>query len=248
MVLRGIRIAEVGVRFSLGPLMSLPQHIVIVPDGNRRWAKNKRKPTEFGHLEGAKSTERVFRTALELGIPYLTFWGCSVANVTERPKSEIRALFFLFEQQFKKLLKAKELEGVRVRALGRWEEIFPEKTKKPLRELIGKTQKNKKFNLTFLLAYDGRDEMVAAVRSIKSKKGAKVDRALIKDNLWTRDLPPVDLVIRTGGQPHWSAGLMMWDVAEAQLHFTETLWPEFSPQEFSSIVSGFGEAERRYGK
>ena len=229
--------------------MSLLQHIVIVPDGNRRWAKKRSRPAEAGHFEGAKTTERVLRAALDLGIPHLTFWGCSVANVTERSRLEIKFLFLIFERYFKKLLKVKEIQeyGIRVRALGRWKEIFPKKVQKPILELIEKTRHNTGKHLTFLLAYDGRDEMVEAIEKIKKKKG-KVGRALVKENLWTHDLPPVDLVIRTGGEPHWSAGLLMWDVAEAQLHFTETLWPDFSEREFTEIMAVADAAPRRLGK
>lgn len=228
----------------------LPRHIVLVPDGNRRWAKKRGKPAEFGHFEGAKNAERILKTALDLGIPNFTFWCCSVSNVTERSKTEIAFLFLIFERYFKKLLKAKELEeqGIRVRAIGRWREIFPKRAQKPILELMEKTKHNKRKNLTFLLAYDGRDEMVEAIKNIKKNKGGKVDRALIKENLWTKDLPPVDLVIRTGGEPHWSAGLMMWDVAEARLHFTETLWPGFTPEEFKKIVTTTGKVERRHGR
>ncbi len=163
---------------------------------------------------------------------------------------EIKFILFIFEQYFKKLLKRKELDeyGIRVRVLGRWTEIFPKKTQKPIQEVIEKTKRNKNRNMTFLLAYDGRDEMTEAIKSIRRKKGKKIDRDLVKENLWTRDLPPVDLVIRTGGEPHWSAGLMMWDVAEARLHFTETLWPAFTPGEFEKIVKVTGKVERRYGR
>ncbi len=189
------------------------------------------------------------KTALDMGVENFTFWGCSVSNVTERSRTEIAFLFLIFERYFKKLLKAKEIEeyDIRVRAIGRWREIFPKRTQKPILELIEKTKHHRERNLTFLLAYDGRDEMVEAVKNIAKKKG-KIDRNLIKENLWTRELPPVDLVIRTGGEPHWSAGLMMWDVAEARLHFTETLWPAFTPREFKEIVAAMGKVERRYGR
>ncbi len=230
--------------------MPLPKHIVVIPDGNRRWARHRGKPAQFGHFEGAKSAERILKAALDMGILNFTFWGCSVSNVTERSKTEIAFLFLIFERYFKKLLKAKELEehDIRVRALGRFREIFPKRTQKPILELIEKTKHNKGKNLTFLLAYDGRDEMVEAIENIKRRKKGKIDRTVVKENLWTKDLPPVDLVIRTGGEPHWSAGLMMWDVAEARLHFTETLWPAFSPEEFRKIVTAAGKAERRYGR
>src|SRR3989344_5016696 len=183
--------------------MSLPQHVVIIPDGNRRWAKRRGKPASFGHAEGAKNTERVLKAALDMDIPNLTFWGCSVSNITERSRVEIKFLLFVFEEYFKKLLERKELEehDICVRVLGRWREIFPKKTQKPILDLIEKTKSHKKRNMTFLLAYDGRDEMVETIQRIVNSKSqipnSKVDRQLIKNSLWTRELPPVDLVIRT---------------------------------------------------
>lgn len=230
--------------------MSLPQHVVIIPDGNRRWAKKKGKPASFGHAEGAKNTERILKAALDMGIPNLTFWGCSVSNITERSQVEIKFLLFLFEEYFKKLLQRKELEehDICVRVLGRWREIFPKKTQQPILKLIEKTKNHTKRNMTFLLAYDGRDEMVDAIKSIKRDKTGKIDRGVVKKHLWTKELPPVDLVIRTGGEPHWSAGLLMWDVAEARLHFTETLWPAFSVAEFKEVLKDTSKVERRYGR
>lgn len=232
--------------------MNLPRHIVIVPDGNRRWAKKRGKPPFFGHRAGMKVMEEIANAALKLEIPCLTTWGCSVANVTERSPAEVRFLFTLFEAMFKKLAKRKELKqkGIRVRVLGRWQEFFPESLKKAIKDVLRATEKNDRYNFTLLMAYDGRDEMLAAVRKISAskKKPALIDRDTLKSNLWSADLPPVDLVIRTGGEPHWSAGMMMWDVAEAQLYFTETLWPDFSPKEFEKALDYYAETERRHGR
>jgi undecaprenyl diphosphate synthase len=102
------------------------------------------------------------------------------------------------------------------------------------------------------MAYSGIDEMMEAIKSIANIKlknpNLEITNDLIKANLWTRDLPAVDFVIRTGGEPHWSQGMMMWDVAEAQLYFTETLWPDFSSEEFRKALDHYGKTERRFGK
>ena len=102
------------------------------------------------------------------------------------------------------------------------------------------------------MAYSGVDEMTAAIQKIAQLKikdsKFEIDEKTVKENLWTKDLPPVDLVIRTGGEPHWSAGLMMWDVAEAQLYFTKTLWPDFSENEFKKTIEKYSEIERRMGQ
>jgi undecaprenyl diphosphate synthase len=232
--------------------MSLPAHIVIIPDGNRRWAKKGGKPPFFGHRAGMRAMEKIADAALKMEIPCLTAWGSSVANITERSPAEVKFLFALFEAMFKKLAKRKELKhkGIRVRVLGRWQEFFPESLKKAIHNVVRATEKNDRHNFTLLMAYDGRDEMLAAVRKISAsgKEPALIDRDTLKENLWSADLPPVDLVIRTGGEPHWSAGMMMWDVAEARLYFTETLWPDFSPKEFQKALDYYAKTERRHGK
>ncbi len=232
--------------------MKLPRHIVIIPDGNRRWAKNNGKLSFFGHKEGAETTKKILEKAVKLNISYLTFWGCSINNVTKRPLLETNFLFKVLEQYFKKATTDKTIHQtqVKINVLGRWEELFPEKTKNQIRKAMKATEKYDQFMLTFLLAYSGTDEMIEAVRKITNAKNKPplIDGELIKNNLWTHNLPPVDLVIRTGGEPHWSAGLMMWDVAEAGLHFTKTLWPDFSTEEFESVIGIYGKTERRFGK
>ncbi len=235
--------------------MNLLNHIVIIPDGNRRWAKKKSLPYFFGHREGAKTTEKIFKTALEMKISHMTFWGCSLNNIIKRPKNEVDFLFTLFEKHFKKLVKSKDIykNGVKVDALGRWRELFPERVKKVIEKAIEKTKNHQNYHLTFLMAYSGIDEMTAAIGKITGlalRRGSEleVDGQLIKNNLWTKDLPPVDMVIRTGGEPHWSAGMMMWDVAESQLYFTETLWPDFSTDKFKEIIEKYQKTERRLGK
>ena len=234
--------------------MNLPKHVVIIPDGNRRWAKKRGLPSFIGHREGAKTTEKLLLASFDLGIENLTFWGCSVDNVTKRSRVEVKFLMKIFEIYFRKLAKREELhkDEIKVDILGRWREFFPEAAKKAMQSAIDETKKYKKRRLTFLMAYSGLDEMTAAIKKIAELKvkslKLKVDGNLIKNNLWTKNLPPVDLVIRTGGEPHWSSGLMMWDVANSQLYFTETLYPDFSVAEFKKALENYGGTERRMGK
>lgn len=236
--------------------MQVPQHIVLIPDGNRRWAQKKGLPSFFGHREGAKTFEKVLKTALELKIPYFTIWGCSVDNITKRPEKEVKFLIDVFEKYFKKLADTKLVhkEGIKINILGRWRELLPTKVKKSLEEAIDKTKGYKNYQLTFLMAYSGTDEMAAAVKKIiettlRRGSGQEIDENLIKANLWTKDLPAVDLVIRTGsaGDPHLSSGMMMWDIADSQFCFTDTLFPDFSGAELEKIVKKYSKTERRMG-
>ena len=233
--------------------MNLPQHIVLIPDGNRRWAKKRGLPPFFGHRQGVKTTEKILKAALDLKIPYFTFWGTSLDNVIKRSPQEVNFLFKIFEHWFKKMAKSKEVHKnfVKVNVLGRWNKLFPERVKKSIRQAIEKTKNYRNHQLTFLMAYSGIDEMTNAVKQIANRKAQgknlKIDEKLIKENLWTKDLPPVDLVIRTGGEPHWSMGMMMWDVANTQLYFTETLLPDFSVEEFKKAIEQYSKTERRMG-
>ncbi len=236
--------------------MSLPEHVVCIPDGNRRWAKEKGLPSFMGHREGAKAFETVLYAALDEQIKNITVWGCSIDNVTKRDPKEVKFLFELFERHFKKLLKSKVVREreVRVRFLGAWKKYFPESCQAVMREVEAATKKNANHNLTFLLAYSGVEEMTQAVQKIAATKAKDPEMVItantIKEFLYTKDLPSVDLVIRTGthGDPHFSSGFMMFDVADAQLYFTQTHWPDFGKAEFHTALVHFENTERRKGK
>jgi undecaprenyl diphosphate synthase len=230
-------------------------HVVVIPDGNRRWAKKRGLFPWQGHIEGAKTLEKILKKTWELKIPHFTFWGMSADNVLKRPKKEVEVLFSIFKRQFKKLARSREIqkEGVKINVFGLWEKLFPENVKTAIKEAIDKTKKNKNFNLTFLLAYNGTDEMLEAIRKIVKKAKREeieiVEKTLL-ENLWTGSLPPVDLVIRTGceGDPHNSAGFMMWHTAYSQFYFTETFFPAFTQEEFEKAIKNFLKRERRFGK
>jgi undecaprenyl diphosphate synthase len=229
-------------------------HIAIIPDGNRRWAKERNLPGFVGHKTGADTMEKIINAALHMDIGYLTIWGASVANITERTKEEVDFLFSVFENSFKRLLGSNELKDaeVRVRIIGEWRDYFPENLIKTCDNLIQGTEGNGGPSLTFMLAYSGTGDMLSAVKKLTERKAAEPDLeitpASLKANLAAADLPPVDLVVRTGGEPHWSDGFMMWDTANSQLYFTETFWPAFSEEELKSAVDRFNRTERRMGK
>jgi len=231
---------------------NIPNHIAIIPDGNRRWAKKRGLKAWDGHEAGAKNIEKLFLFALKNGIKCLSFWGSSLDNMTRRPLLERKALLDIYKRYFQNLIDGKEIydEEVRINVIGRWEEQFPESLKKIIREAIQRTKKYKKRVLNFLLAYNGTDEMVYAVQNILSQAPArkKITLELIKENLMTRDCPPVDLVIRTGGDPHLSAGFMMWDIADAQLYFSDENFPDFSEKKFEEALKDFSNRKRRFGK
>lgn len=227
-----------------------PRHVAIIPDGNRRWAKAQGLDPWKGHEEGVKRFEEICEEGLETGVEYLTFWAASEDNLTGRSKVEVSALVWLLEKGLadKTALDRFERHGVRVRVLGRWRELI---NKPSLANAIDHVQsitsENEKANVTILLGYDGQSEMIAALNHLSLTKQA-IDAATLRAALWTADLPPVDLVVRTGGEPHWSAGFMMWHVANSQLYFTDKLWPEFTADELHKALDDYKGRQRRFGK
>lgn len=234
-------------------MKNVPKHVAVIPDGNRRWARRKGLHPWLGHQAGTRALEKILEKSQELKIPYFTFWGGSWDNLTKRSKIEVNFLFKIYTERMKRMLRDKKIHQnkVRINVLGRWQEILPKETQKEIEKAIEATKNYNRYFLTFLLAYDGKNEMIDCIQKItKLNPKRKITPKLIKENLWTRDLPPVDLVIRTGCEddPHNSAGFMMWDTAYSQLYFTQTLFPAFEPKEFEEIIEDFIHRQRRFGK
>ncbi len=235
---------------------NLPSHIAIIPDGNRRWAKKKKLAPWQGHLAGAKIGIEQSKTALKLGIYCLSLWGGSWDNLTKRSNLEVKALFKIYESYFRKCIKNKEIHEneVRVNIIGRWENLLPKSGIKIIKELMKATQNYDKKLLNFFIGYNGTDEMLAAVKSIvndaRADKEMNITKETLKNHLWSGDLPPVDLLIRTGieNDPHNSVGFMMWHTANSQYYFTNTMYPDFGKKEFTKAIKGYQKRERRLGK
>lgn len=230
----------------------VPRHVAIIPDGNRRWAKARGlKPWE-GHEAGAELFEQLIKAALEKGVSCLSIWGSSMDNLLKRPVSEKRALLEIYKKYFDRLLNGKEIHEneTKVNFIGHWEEQFPESLKRTIHETIDKTKNYNKKMLNFLLAYSGTDDIMQAVQKIASTgdSDVKVTAELFKKNLMTSALPPVDFLIRTGGEPHNSNGFMMWDTADAQLYFFEGNFPDFGAEEFEKALEDYGKRGRRFGR
>lgn len=231
--------------------MNIPNHVALIPDGNRRWAKQHGLASFFGHQKGAENFENLAYKALDLKIPYFTFWGTSLDNITKRSEAEVAYLCNIIKDYFNRLADNERVhkDKVKVNVIGRWEEYFPEDTKAAIRKVIENTKGYDDYNLTFMMAYSGDDEMVECIKKIKAGNG-EITKETVKQNLWTCDLPAVDFVIRTGceGDPHLSAGFMMWDTAYSQLYFTEKFFPDYDPDSFEKTIEDFSKRERRNGK
>lgn len=236
---------------------NIPFHVAIIPDGNRRWAKKRGLAPWEGHKAGADVIEEITKEALNIGIKCLSFWGSSADNLTKRPLEEKRALLKIYETYFSKLISNKEIyeKETRINILGLWEEQFPEGLKKILKEGIAKTKNHANYFLNFLLAYNGDDDILHAVKRISEKvrssqQEVEITKEMIRENLITGELPDVDLIIRTGveGDPHNSAGFLMWQTQNSQYHFSEKHFPDFNAEEFKKAINDFSSKERRQGK
>lgn len=224
-------------------------HIAIIPDGNRRWAKSKNMPGWQGHIEGGKRIWDIVKALSGSQVKYLTIWGSSYDNLVKRPKEEITALNRVYKETASRLLADKGIAeaGIRVRVIGEWESLLNKDTVSELKKLEEKTAHHNKYHLTALIGYNGDREMLDAVNKISAKRLKDITDQTIKENLWTHELPKVDLIVRTGGEPHLSAGFMMWDVRYSQLYFTEKLWPDFSPEDLKKAIEYYSSKERRLG-
>ena len=233
---------------------NLPIHVAVIPDGNRRWAKARGLMPSAGHYEGVKRFREISQAAFELGIPYFTFWAASKDNLIKRNPLEVRFLAGLLREELAGIVNLEKFvkNNVRFLALGRGKDILRDgKITELIEGLEAKTSSFTKHHLTLLFGYDGKSEMLDAVKKICKDSPRTIDLETIKKSLWTSELPQVDLVIRTGeeekGWAHFSSGFMMWDTANAEFYFTDTLWPNFTEEKFREVVSAFSSRQRRFG-
>lgn len=230
-----------------------PKHIAIIPDGNRRWARLHNLPAHRGIETGAKRFSETAKFFHRQGVNYLTLWSASEDNLKKRNFVEVRHLVRVMKKELRENLDDGTYlqEAARIQFMGRGLDMVGDRE---LRELVKKvedqTKHFSKAHLTILFGYDGKREMLEAIKSlnnVKSNRGEVTD-SMLKAHLWTRELPPVDLVIRTGGEPHWSSGFMMWLTSDSQFHFTKKLWPDFNKRECEKALLNYAQRERRLGK
>jgi undecaprenyl diphosphate synthase len=230
---------------------NLPGHVAIIPDANRRWARERGLQPWKGHEVGAENFEKIISYSLKKGINCLSIWGSSIDNLANRPLEEKRALLEIYKKYFTRLLEGNEIHEneVQVNFIGRWEEQFPDSLKQIIYAVIEKTKSYHKRILNFMLAYSGTDEMLYAMEKINAQyeKGVKVTAEMIKESLMTANIPAVDYMIRTGGEPHNSTGFMMWDTADAQLYFSPDKFPDFNEEKFEEALEEYAKRQRRFG-
>jgi len=229
---------------------SLPRHVAVIMDGNGRWAKQRHLPRIEGHRAGADSARTIIRTAGELGIKYLTLYAFSVEN-WNRPKDEVDALMKYLVHYLKTETPELNKSNVRLQVIGQIYRL-PELVQEHLRKSIATLSRNNGLTLIMALSYGGRTEIVEAVRNIASKvKAGELDPADITEqvfaqNLYTRNLPDPDLLIRTSGEMRVS-NFLLWQISYAELVVTQTLWPDFRKAQFCDALEEYARRHRRFG-
>lgn len=227
---------------------NIPQHIAIIMDGNRRWARRHSLPDIKGHEKGSEMLEQVVDGATKLGIKTITVYALSTENIKERAKREVIGLFNLFRKGYHSRLKKMMKEGVSVTIIGELTGL--PKTLRNIIERIKKTHiKNESIKLNIALNYGGKKELVDAIKGI-IKKGIdvkKINEEVIDRYLYTNGQPDPELVIRTGGRIRLS-NFLLWQTAYSELYFTKTLWPDFSPTEFKKAINWYKEQKRNFGR
>jgi len=230
---------------------NLPSHLAIIMDGNGRWAKQQGFLRAFGHENGTKSVKTIIESCAKLGIKNLTLYAFSSEN-WNRPKLEVDTLMKILIKSLKKELVTLQKNQIKLSAIGNLTKM-PEKAQLELEDVIEKTKDNTHMTLTLALSYGSREELVNAVKNISNKVKNNIisidsiDDSIINEHLYTQNLPDVDLLIRTSGE-HRISNFLLWQIAYAELYFTDVLWPDFKEQDLYEAIISYQKRERRFGK
>jgi undecaprenyl diphosphate synthase len=225
----------------------LPRHVAIIMDGNRRWARARGVSEIEGHAAGVEAIRELLRHAVRRGIPVMTLYAFSRENWA-RTDDEVVGLFGLLEQAIRSETDELRAQGVQVRLLGRLDEL-PPATRASIESALSATAGGMRMRLNIAFNYAGRTELVDAVRAI-ARAGTspdEIDEATIAAALYTAGLPDPDLVIRTGGE-HRLSNFLIWQSAYAELITSDTLWPDFGPEDLDGALAEYASRNRRFGR
>lgn len=228
-------------------LQKLPRHIAVIMDGNGRWAQQKGQERVYGHQHGVEAVRDTVEGAAEIGVSYLTLYAFSTEN-WNRPKHEVDALMQLLVKTINAETKTLNKNNIRLQAIGDLKSL-PEGCYEELQEAINATAKNTRMTLVLALSYSSRWEILNAAKQIVESKvpASKIDEKLFDSYLTTNGMPEPELMIRTSGE-HRISNFLLWQMAYAELYFTETLWPDFRKEHLYEAIADFQSRERRFGK
>jgi len=229
---------------------TLPQHIAIIMDGNRRWAKNKGLPVAFGHKEGAKTLEKIVRYANQIGIKHITVYAFSTEN-WKRSEEEVSTLMNLFQNYLDEYSKRADSENIRVKIIGNRTGLS-EKMIEKIDKCMERTKDNTGITFNIALNYGGRDEIINAVKNVAQKVNENqiniedINEKVISDNLYTREQPDPDLLIRTSGEIRLS-NFLLWQLAYTEFLFVDKNWPDFNEKDLDEAIKVYQNRNRKFG-
>ena len=220
--------------------MNKINHVAFIMDGNGRWGKKKSKGRNYGHLKGVETVKRIVSSSIELKIPFITFYVFSSEN-WKRPKTEINFLFKLIQKYFVNEINTIVKEGIKINILGEMDKLSKD-LKKILKKTSVLTKNNKKITVNLAINYGSKNEIINAANRIKKKLNIKN----FEKNLYTKNMPDPDILIRTGGHQRLS-NFMLWQLAYAELFFLNKLWPDFNSKDLKRIIKKYKKGKRNYG-
>ncbi len=219
--------------------MNKLNHIAFIMDGNGRWGRKKKKGRNFGHLKGVETVKKVVKNCIKLKIPILTFYVFSSEN-WKRPKKEISFLFRLIQNYFSNEIKNIQDQGIKINILGELKKL-PFEIKSTLKKTEKITKKNKKIIVNLAINYGSKIEILSAI-----KKTGKLSIKNLEKNLYTKNMPDPDILIRTGGHQRLS-NFMLWQLAYAELFFLKKLWPDLNYSDLKKIINQYKKSKRNFG-
>ena len=220
--------------------MNKLNHVAFIMDGNGRWGKKKSKGRNYGHLKGVETVKKIVSCSIELKIPFITFYVFSSEN-WKRPKTEINFLFKLIQKYFVNEINKIVKEGIKINILGEMDKLSKD-LKKILKKTSVLTKNNKKITVNLAINYGSKNEIINAANRIKKKLNIKN----FEKNLYTKNMPDPDILIRTGGHQRLS-NFMLWQLAYAELFFLNKLWPDFNLKDLKKIIKKYKKGKRNYG-
>ncbi len=231
-------------------IMNIPEHIAIIMDGNRRWAREKGVETKEGHKAGADNLEKIAKDCNELGVKYLTVYAFSTEN-WKRSQEEVSALMILLRNYLKKFSKNANKEGIRIKILGDVS-VLDEGLRKSINEAVERTKNGTGLTLNIAFNYGGRAELVYAMKRIAKKvadneiKVEDINENLISANIYTENQPDPDLLIRPGGELRTS-NFLPWQLVYSEFYFTDKFWPDFRKDDLLDAIKTFNKRNRKFG-
>ena len=219
------------------------KHVAIIMDGNGRWGINKGKSRNFGHKQGLKTVEKIIKETLKKKIRYLTLYAFSTEN-WKRPKSEVNYLFSLLDSFLSKKIKELNKEKIKFNVIGK--KKFNKKLNKLLYYSEKLTSNNKRLQINLALNYGSKSEIISAIKHIK-KKGQLLNEKNVSKNLYTKNIPDPDILIRTGNRKRLS-NFLLWQLAYSEIFFEKKLWPDFNENDYNKIIILFKKIKRNFGK